>query len=69
MLNLNEKNIEVNVEIQKMEKNLEKIISKDDINYEEKMKIENNIKDLRNQINNIGNKFDILENQLKEYEI
>ena len=69
MLNLNEKNIEVSVEIQKMEKNLEKIISKDDINYEEKMKIENNIKDLRNQINNIGNKFDILENQLKEYEI
>ena len=69
MLNLNEKNIEVNVEIQKMEKNLEKIISKDDIHYEEKMKIENNIKDLRNQINNIGNKFDILENQLKEYEI
>ena len=69
MLNLNEKNIEVNVEIQKMEKNLEKIISKDDINYEEKMKIENNIKDLRNQINNIGNKYDILENQLKEYEI
>ena len=69
MLNLNEKNIEVSVEIQKMEKNLEKIISKDDINYEEKMKIENNIKDLRNQINNIGNKYDILENQLKEYEI
>ena len=69
MLNLNEKNIEINVEIQKMEKNLEKIISKSDVNFEEKVKIENNIKDLRNQLNNISNKFDVLEGQLKEYEI
>ena len=69
MLNLNEKNIEINVEIQKMEKGLEKIVSRSDVNYDEKTKIENVIKDLKNQLNIVGNKFDLLEGQLKEYEI
>lgn len=69
MLNLNEKNIEINMEVKKMEKGLEKILSKEEIKYEEKIKIENNIQDLRNQLNNIGAKFELLEEQLKEYEI
>lgn len=69
MLNLNEKNIEINVEIQKMEKGLEKVVSRSDVNYDEKTKIENVIQDLKNQLNIVGNKFDLLEGQLKEYEI
>ena len=69
MLNFNEKNIEVNIEVQKLEKALEKVMGRTEINYEEKTKIENNIKDLKNQLNNIGTKFDLLETQLKEYEI
>ena len=69
MLNLNEKNIEINVEIQKMEKVLEKLVNKPEVNYEEKEKIENSIKEFKNQVNNIGVKFGILEDQLKEYEI
>ena len=39
LLNLNEKNIEINVEKQKMEKSLEKKISKTDVNYEEKARL------------------------------
>jgi hypothetical protein len=69
MLNINEKNIEISVEIQKMEKGLEKIISRTDINYDEKIQKENNIKELKNQLNNINNKLNLLEEQLKEYEI
>ena len=69
MLNLNEKNIEISIEVQKLEKNLEKILSKSEIKYEEKIKVENNIKDLRDQLNSIETKFDLLEEQLKEYEI
>ena len=69
MLNLNEKNIEISVEQKKMEKELEKILSKADVNFDEKSKLENNIVDLKNQLNNIGTKFDLLEEQLKEYEI
>ena len=66
MLNLNEKNIEISVEIQKMEKGLEKILSKPDINYEEKVKIEKNIQDLKSQLKNIESKYDLLEEQLNE---
>ena len=69
MLNLNEKNIEISIEIQKMEKGLEKILSKPDVNYEEKVKIEKNLQDFKNQFKNIENKFELLEEQLKEYEI
>ena len=69
MLNLNEKNTEINVEIKKLEKSLEKVIGKKDINYDEKESIEKTIKELRNQVNNIRVKFGMLEEQLKEYEI
>ena len=69
MLNLNEKNIEISIEIQKMEKGLEKILSKPDVNYEEKVKIEKNLQEFKNQFKNIENKFELLEEQLKEYEI
>ena len=69
MLNLNEKNIEITIEIQKMEKGLEKLVNKTEINYEEKEKMENNIKELKNQVNKIGVKFGMLEEQLKDYEI
>ncbi len=69
MLNLNEKNTEINVEIKKLEKSLEKVIGKKDINYDEKESVEKTIKELRNQVNNIRVKFGMLEEQLKEYEI
>lgn len=69
MLNFNEKNIEVSMEIQKMENTLEKIMGRTNVDYDEKARIENNIKDLKSQLNNIGTKFDLLEGQLKEYEI
>jgi len=69
LLNLNEKNIEINLELKKMEKKLEKILARNEVNFEEKKKIENNILDLKTQLNNIGTKFDLLESQLKEYEI
>ena len=69
LLNLNEKNIEINLEVKKMEKKLEKILARNDVSLEEKKKIENNILDLKTQLNNIGTKFDLLESQLKEYEI
>ena len=69
LLNLNEKNIEINLEVKKMEKKLDTILARNDVNFEEKKKIENNILDLKTQLNNIGTKFDLLESQLKEYEI
>jgi len=69
LLNLNEKNIEINLEVKKLEKGLEKMLARNDANLEEKKKIENNILDLKSQLNNIGTKFDLLESQLKEYEI
>ena len=69
MMNLNEKNVEIVVEIQKMEKKLEKIIGKNNVAFEEKTKIESNIIDLKNQLNNIKIKYSLLEQKLKEYEI
>ena len=69
MINLNEKKIELDVNIIKNEKNLEKIIGRSDINFEEKTKMENNLIKLKNEMNNLNKKINILEQNLKEYEI
>ena len=69
MINLNEKKINIEVNIQKFEKNLEKIMGRNDINFEEKSRMENNIVNLKNEMNNLDKKFNILEEELKEYEI
>ena len=69
MINLNEKKIELDVNIIKNEKNLEKIIGRSDINFEEKTKMENNLINLKNEMNNLNKKINILEQNLKEYEI
>ena len=69
MINLNEKKIEIDVNIKKAEKNLEKIIARSDINFEEKSKIENDLVNMKNEINIVENKIKILEENLKEYEI
>ena len=69
MINLNEKKIENEVNIKKYEKNLEKILGRNDINFEEKAKIENNIVNLKNDLNIFEKKLIKLEEELKEYEI
>ena len=63
------KKIEIDVNIKKAEKNLEKIITRSDINFEEKSKIENDLVNMKNEINIMENKIKILEENLKEYEI
>ena len=69
IINLNEKKIETDVNIKKNEKNLEKIIGKSDVNFEEKTKIENDLINLKNEMNNLEKKINILDNNLKDYEI
>ena len=63
MINLNEKKINIEVNIQKFEKNLEKIMGRNDINFEEKSRMENNIVNLKNEMNNLDKKFNILEEE------
>ena len=69
MINLNEKKIELDVNIKKYEKNLEKIEAKPDTNFEEKSKIENNLVNMKYQMNDLEKKINILEENLKDYEI
>ena len=44
-------------------------MGRNDINFEEKSRMENNIVNLKNEMNNLDKKFNILEEELKEYEI
>ena len=69
MLNLNIKNIEINTELQNMEKKLEKILRRTEVNFEEKSKIENSILESKTQLNNLKAKFILLDEQLKAFEI
>ena len=48
---INKEKIELDVNIIKNEKNLEKIIGRSDINFEEKTKMENNLINLKNEMN------------------
>lgn len=69
MINLNIKNIEINTELQNMEKKLEKILRRTEVNFEEKSKIENSILESKTQLNNLKAKFILLDEQLKAFEI
>jgi hypothetical protein len=69
MINLNEKKIEISVNIKKHEKNLEKIVGRNDINFEEKSKMENDLINMKNEMTNLDKKINILDTNLKEYEI
>jgi hypothetical protein len=51
MINLNEKKIEINVNTKKNEKKLEKIMGRNDINFEEKTKMENDLISMKNEMN------------------
>ena len=69
MINLNEKKIEVDVNIKKNEKNMEKIIGKSEVNFEDKTKVENEMINLKKEMNDLDKKINMLDNNLKEYEI
>ena len=69
MINLNEKKIEINVNVKKNEKNLEKIMGRNDINFEEKTKMENDLINMKNEMNILDKKINVLDTNLKEYEI
>ncbi len=69
IINLNEKKIECDVKIKQSEKNLEKIVGRSDINFEEKSKRENDLIKMKNEMINLEKKINILEENLKEYEI
>ena len=69
MINLNEKKIELDINIKKIEKNLEKIVATNDTNYEEKSNIETKLISMKNEMNNLEKKINILEQNLKDYEI
>ena len=69
MINLNEKKIEINVNTKKNEKNLEKIMGRNDINFEEKTKMENDLISMKNEMNILEKKINVLDTNLKEYEI
>ena len=69
MIKLNKRNIEINFELQKMEKKLEKILSKTEVKFEEKSKIENSILESKAQLKNLRTDFHLLDEQLKDYEI
>ena len=69
MINLNEKKIELDINIKKIEKNLEKIVAKNDTNYEEKSNIETKLISMKNEMNDLEKKINILEQNLKDYEI
>ena len=63
------KKIECDVKIKQSEKNLEKIVGRSDINFEEKSKRENDLIKMKNEMINLEKKINILEENLKEYEI
>ena len=69
MINLNEKRIEINVNVKKNEKNMEKILGRNDINFEEKTKMENDLINMKNEMNILEKKINVLDTNLKEYEI
>ena len=69
MINLSEKKIELDINIKKIEKNLEKIVAKNDTNYEEKSNIETKLINMKNEMNDLEKKINILEQNLKDYEI
>ena len=69
IINLNEKKIECDVKIKQSEKNLEKIVGRSDINFEEKSKRENDLIKMKNEMINLEKKINILEENLNEYEI
>ena len=69
MININEKRIGIDVNIKKTEKNLEKILGRADINFEEKAKMEKDLINMKDEMNGLDKKINILEENLKEYEI
>ena len=69
LVNLIEKRVKVSVEIQKMEKYSDKIIIKPNISINDKKKIDNELYELKKQLNDISVKIDNLEGQLKNYEV
>ena len=69
LVNLIEKRVKVTIEIQKMEKYYDKIIIKPNICVNDKKKIDNELYELKKQINDINIKIENLEDQLKNYEI
>jgi hypothetical protein len=68
LLNLNEKNVLLSGEADKNQKFMEKTLSTNNLSFEQKEKIKEDLRYTQNQLNEINQKIDLLENELKRYE-
>ena len=68
LLNLNEKNALLSGEADKNQKFMEKTLSTNNLSFEQKEKIKEDLRYTQNQLNEINQKIDLLENELKRYE-
>ena len=64
LLNLNEKNVLLSGEADKNQKFMEKTLSTNNLSFEQKEKIKEDLRYTQNQLNEINQKIDLLENEL-----
>ena len=67
LLNLNEKNVLLSGEADKNQKFMEKTLSTNNLSFEQKEKIKEDLRYTQNQLNEINQKIDLLENEVKRY--